>query len=112
MMEAKTPADPARRPQPLPDEQVTARLGALPSWKREGDVLVREVRFASYMDGIDFVNRVAREAERMDHHPDLSISWRKVAVRLTSHDAGGITARDFALAGRIDALLGEAAQEG
>ena len=112
-METKTPSDAARhRPRPLPDDQVSARLGALPSWSRDEGGLVREFRFASYMDGIEFVNRVAREAELMDHHPDLSVSWRRVVVRLTSHDAGGITGRDFALAGRIDALLGGAAQEG
>ena len=65
---------------------------------------MRELRFGSYKEGIDFVNRVAEQAEKMDHHPDLLVSWKRVTVRLTSHDAGGITPRDFALAERIDKL--------
>ncbi len=91
-------------PTPLADQEIARRLGGLPGWRREGAALARTLAFADYMAGIDFVNRVAAVAEKMDHHPDLLVSWKKVTVRLTSHDAGGITARDFGLAERINQL--------
>ena len=94
-----------RPPRPLADQDIEARVRALADWRVEAAHLVREVRFGSFMEGIDFVNRVAEAAESMDHHPDILISWRRVTLRLTSHDAHGITARDFALAERIDALI-------
>ena len=75
-------------PAPLPETEVARRLASLPAWKRQDRELVRELRVA----------------EKMDHHPDLLVSWKRVTVRLTSHDAGGITPRDFALAERIDKL--------
>jgi len=53
---------------------------------------------------IEFVRRIVEPAEEMGHHPDLAISWSEVKVSITSHSAGGLTANDFALAARIDAL--------
>ena len=94
-----------RPPRPLPDQEIEARVRAMADWRVEAAYLVREVRFGSFMEGIHFVNRVAEAAESMDHHPDILISYRQVTLRLTSHDAGGITARDFALAKRIDTML-------
>lgn len=94
-----------RPPRPLPDQEIEARVRAMADWKIEAACLVREVRFGSFMEGIHFVNRVAEAAESMDHHPDILISWRRVTLRLTSHDAHGITVRDFALAERLDALI-------
>jgi len=94
-------------PQPLPDSEVAARLAKLPSWRLETNQLARDLRFSAFLKAIDFVNRLAAVAEEMDHHPDITISWRRVQLRLTSHDAGGITPRDFALAGKIDSLLSE-----
>lgn len=98
--------DPFRsHPQTMPDPEIAARLKDRPSWRREDDHIVRRIEFPSFVDGIEFVNRVARVAEQIDHHPDIEITWRRVTFTLHSHDAGGITARDFALADRIDALL-------
>jgi len=93
------------RPRPLPDKTVAERLAAFPRWTRDGHSIVRTVSFASFMDAIRFVNRVAELAEQKDHHPDMTISYKNVTFRLSSHDAGGITERDLRLAGRIDALL-------
>jgi 4a-hydroxytetrahydrobiopterin dehydratase len=89
------------RPAPLPDADVTAALGSLPGWTREGDELVRTVDCASFADAIAFVVRIGFFAEAADHHPDLDIRWRSVRVALTTHDAGGVTQLDVDLAGRI-----------
>ena len=97
----------AARPQTMPDAEVALRLKEYPAWRREDGCIVRRIEFATFMDGIGFINQVARVAEEIDHHPDIQISWRRVTLSLCSHDAGGITARDFALAGRIDALATE-----
>lgn len=69
-------------------------LASLPHWRREGKVLVREASFSTYLDGLRFVETAAHEAERRNHHPDLLLGYRRVRIELTSHDAGGITARD------------------
>lgn len=74
-------------------------------WRREGDHLTRCLEFASFMQAIEFVNQVARTAEEIDHHPDILISWRRVTLNLSSHDVGGVTNRDFTLAGKIDGLI-------
>ncbi|HET6373367.1 MAG TPA: 4a-hydroxytetrahydrobiopterin dehydratase [Candidatus Polarisedimenticolia bacterium] len=92
------------RPQPLPDQEIKQRLQDHPKWLLEGGALHRRLEFPTFLEAMAFVNRVAEAAEAMDHHPDITISWRRVELRLNSHDAGGITPRDFALAGRIDAL--------
>lgn len=74
-------------------------------WRHEGDHLTRCLEFSSFMKAMEFVNQVARAAEEIDHHPDILISWRRVTLNLSSHDVGGITNRDFALAGKIDGLI-------
>ncbi len=77
-------------------------------WKRSqehGDALVREFEFANFVGSVDFVNRITPVAEEMNHHPDLSISWNKVQVSLSTHSEGGITENDFKLAAKIDSLV-------
>jgi 4a-hydroxytetrahydrobiopterin dehydratase len=64
------------------------------------------------MDGIRLVVDVARIAEELDHHPDIDVRWTTVRFRLTTHSAGGVTDNDFALAGRIDAIVDEVAPQG
>lgn len=88
----------------LSDEALQSALTALPGWQLEGRELVREFRFDSYMAGIEFVNRVAQEAEALNHHPNLLVGWRQVTVRLTTHSAGGLTGLDVTLAGNISAV--------
>ena len=82
----------------LSPNDLHARLSDLPDWCLEGKEIVRTFSFASYLAGVDFVNAVAKEAEAMNHHPDLLITWRKVTVRLTTHSASGITELDLKLA--------------
>src|SRR5688572_19188645 len=92
------------KPLPLSDQEVESALASLPGWARENDALTRTFTLPSFSDAMRFVNHVADEAERADHHPDMMISYRRVTFRLSSHDAGGITQRDIRLAARIDAL--------
>jgi 4a-hydroxytetrahydrobiopterin dehydratase len=91
---------------PLADAEITAALGALAGWKREGDEIVKAFECASFADAISFVVRVGFLAERADHHPDIDIRWRTVRIALTTHAANGLTNRDFDLATEIEAIGG------
>lgn len=90
----------------LDDATIEARLAALDGWTRDGDEIRKEFTRAGFPDAIAFVVRVGFLAEAANHHPDIDIRWRTVHLALSTHDAGGLTALDFDLAGRID----EAAQ--
>jgi 4a-hydroxytetrahydrobiopterin dehydratase len=92
----------------LDDNQVDATLAGLDGWRRDDRALVRDLRFPSFMAAIRFIVRVADLAEAADHHPELSNVYWNVGIRLTTHDAGGITERDVALAAAIDAVVAEA----
>jgi 4a-hydroxytetrahydrobiopterin dehydratase len=92
---------PAR--QPLSEAEIAGRLPTVPGWQREGEWLRRRYEFETFPAAIAFVNRVAEAAEALDHHPDITIEYTKVTLRVTTHDAGGLTASDFKLATRIDA---------
>lgn len=74
------------------------------SWGRDGDVLRKELRLKDFRAAMAFVNAVADVAERLNHHPDISISWNRVGLEVTTHDSGGLTALDFELARAVDAL--------
>jgi len=87
----------------LSDEEIAAAVSGL-RWERDGDALVRTVRLADFAAALAFVNEVGRLAEDRNHHPDIDIRWNTVVLRLSSHDAGGITDRDTDLAAAIDAL--------
>lgn len=80
----------------------------LSGWKpEEGKRIVKSYLFASFVEAIAFVNRVAEIAERQNHHPFISIDYRRVGIRLTSWNAGGLTALDFAAAKAYDELAGQ-----
>ena len=86
----------------LSDVEIHRALSALTGWSRRGDTLVKTFTFQRFADGIAFVNRVARIADEMDHHPDIDIRYTKVTVSLSTHDAGGVTKSDLKLAERIE----------
>jgi 4a-hydroxytetrahydrobiopterin dehydratase len=88
----------------LSDEDIDERLTGLDGWERDGDAIRRQFEFDDFMGSVDFVNRLTAEAEAMNHHPDLEISWNKVTVSVTTHSEGGLTENDFELAGRISRL--------
>jgi 4a-hydroxytetrahydrobiopterin dehydratase len=91
--------------QPLSDLEIQRALGSLAGWTRRGDTLTKTFSFDRFPDGIAFVDRVAKIAEDMNHHPDIDIRYTKVAMTLSTHDAGGITQSDLDLAGRIDSAV-------
>jgi len=84
----------------LSDEQITEQLPE--GWDRDGEEIVRAFEFDSYLDGVGFAAGAAGLAESDWHHPEMTITWGEVEVRLTTHDAGGITGKDIALAERFD----------
>ena len=88
----------------LSEDDVQRRLGDLDGWRREGDALRREFKFEDFKGSVDFINRITPQAEAMNHHPDLAISWNTVTVTISTHSEGGITENDFELASRIDSL--------
>jgi 4a-hydroxytetrahydrobiopterin dehydratase len=84
----------------LSDDQIEAQLPA--GWTRAGDEIVRTYEFDEYLDGIGFAAGAGGIAESAWHHPELTIGWCEVEVRLTTHDAGGITGNDIDMAERLD----------
>lgn len=85
-------------------------LTKVPQWRHDEArrAIVREFVFADFVQAFAFMTRVALEAERRNHHPDWSNVYNRVTIALTTHDAGGLTERDFELARAIDAAYGEA----
>ena len=88
----------------LSDLEIQRALGTLPGWSRRGNVLTKTWTLKTFPDVIAFVGRIATEAEAMNHHPDLDIRYNKLVVTLSTHDAGGITKNDLALASKIEGL--------
>jgi 4a-hydroxytetrahydrobiopterin dehydratase len=88
----------------LNDAEIDERLAGLEGWKRSGDAIVKEFDNGDFKGSVDFVNRLTPEAEEMNHHPDLEISWKTVTVTVSTHSEGGLTDNDFELARRIAAL--------
>lgn len=88
--------------EPLSEAEVETRLPE--AWSREGDEIVRTFEFDSYLEGVGFAAGAGGLAEEAFHHPEMTIGWREVEVRLTTHDAGGITQKDLDLASRFDEL--------
>lgn len=88
----------------LSPTDIKAALAAAPEWKRKGAAITRTFQFKDFPAAIKFVNAAARLAEKAWHHPDIDIRWNKVTLTLTTHDAGGLTERDFDLAKKFDRL--------
>jgi len=89
------------------DEAGTGRaLAALPQWKRDGQIIARTYEFKDFPAAMKFVNAVAELAELAQHHPDIDVRWNRVTLALTTHDAGGLTTKDFALARECDRQAG------
>ncbi|MGA2352749.1 MAG: 4a-hydroxytetrahydrobiopterin dehydratase [Terracidiphilus sp.] len=85
-------------------QEVSSHLSVLPEWQLENGELTRTFSFRDFHDALAFVNRVGERAETVGHHPDIDIRYNRVRLSLISHDAGGLTAKDFDLAAAADKL--------
>lgn len=89
----------------LSPDEISERLKTLSGWQFTDNTIKKQYLFESFMPAIEFVNRVARLAEEVDHHPDITIHYRHVTMALSTHSAGGLTAKDFDLAQKIDGVV-------
>jgi 4a-hydroxytetrahydrobiopterin dehydratase len=88
----------------LEQGEVEARLSDLKGWQADGDKIVKKLKFANFAEALGFVNKVGELAEAADHHPDITFGWGYAEIALTTHDRGGVTGVDLALAKKIDAI--------
>jgi 4a-hydroxytetrahydrobiopterin dehydratase len=89
----------------IPEAELAGYLARAPQWAREGIEITRTFTFRNFREAMGFVVQVALLAERADHHPDIDIRYKQVTLRLSTHSAGGLTEKDFALAQQIDQLV-------
>nr|NTU81041.1 4a-hydroxytetrahydrobiopterin dehydratase [Chloroflexales bacterium] len=90
----------------LSEDEVAVRLEALSGWSRRGDAIVKTYKLPGFPSAVAFVTHVGFLAEAAGHHPDIDIRYNRVTLALTSHDAGGLTAKDFDLAAAADEAMG------
>jgi len=88
----------------LSDDEIEERLAGLSGWERSGDAIEKSFECGDFVGSVRFVESLVEPAEAINHHPDLAISWATVTVTISTHSEGGLTASDFELAGKIDAL--------
>ena len=89
----------------LTEKKIGELLPQIAGWNRDGDQIVRDFKFEDFKSAMSFVNRVADEAEALDHHPDILIhGWNNVRLSVMTHSQGGLTEKDFTLAGQINRL--------
>lgn len=85
--------------------EIHDRLSELEGWEMHGNEIAKEFKFSNFKEAMEFVQKIGEEAEREHHHPDINIRYNKVEIRLTTHDANGLTYKDFKLAKIIEQLL-------
>lgn len=90
----------------LTREEIDATLGQVEGWKLEGNALVKQYVFAGFPEAVAFVDRLVPGAEAADHHPDITINYRRVTLSYSTHSEGGITAKDFEGARMADEAAG------
>lgn len=88
----------------LDDSEIEARLSGLSGWERNGEAIAKSFACGDFVGSVKFVASLVEPAEGMGHHPDLEISWDTVTVTISTHSEGGLTAADFELAEKVDAL--------
>lgn len=89
----------------LSQAEVAEKLVDLEGWIADGDVIKRRFKFANFAESLDFVNKVGAIAEEADHHPDITFGWGYAEIATTTHDRGGVTDVDLALARKVDDLV-------
>ncbi len=88
----------------LSEDAVKAKLEDLDQWSEMNGSIQRTFQFKDFVEAMKFVNKAADHAEEVQHHPDILIRWNKVTLTLSTHDAGGISEKDFAFADHVDSL--------
>jgi 4a-hydroxytetrahydrobiopterin dehydratase len=88
----------------LSGEEIEAKLAQLDGWERQGEAIAKSFGCVDFVGSVKFIESLVGPAEAMGHHPDLEISWDTVTVTISTHSEGGLTAADFELAGKVDAL--------
>jgi 4a-hydroxytetrahydrobiopterin dehydratase len=88
----------------LGNDEIEAKLAGLDGWERRGDAIAKAFDRGDFVGSVRFVDSLVAPAEELGHHPDLEISWSTVTVTISTHSEGGLTAADFELATKIDAL--------
>ena len=88
----------------LTPNEIQSQLATLPDWTLEGTAIKTILTFKNFIEAIEFINKVVEPAEAAGHHPDLFISYNRVTISLTTHDAGGLTQNDFSLAQTLTQL--------
>lgn len=88
----------------LPREDAERRMKSLNGWTLDGDAIRKQFTFKDFLEAIAFVNRLAPEADRTDHHPDILINYKRVTLTYSTHSEGGLTEKDFAGAAAADRL--------
>ena len=89
----------------LTPKQISVYLKTVPNWSKRAQTIFRTLKFKGFLNSIAFVNRIARKAQKMNHHPDIDIRFNKVTLTLTTHDEGGVTTKDFLLARQCDEVF-------
>jgi len=89
----------------LHNKQIKLNLQAVPNWSKRAQTIFRTFKFDGFLKGIDFVNQIAKKAQKMNHHPDIDVRFDQVTLTLTTHDEGGITEKDFSLAEQCDEVF-------
>lgn len=90
---------------PLDQSEIKKRIGAMAGWMQMGNSLHKKFTLKTFPAAVEFVNSIAATAEKANHHPDINIRYNVVEITLSTHSAGGITDKDFALARQIDELV-------
>jgi 4a-hydroxytetrahydrobiopterin dehydratase len=89
----------------LANKQINLHLKTVPEWTKRAKTILRTFKFDGFLNGVEFVNRIGRRAQKLNHHPDIDIRFNKVRLKLTTHDEGGITEKDFILAQQCDEVF-------
>ena len=111
MAEPKPETKPAPKLEKMTEDQIEVALKDLPEWSHVGESLQCTLVFKDFVQSMRFVNAVADEAERTQHHPDILIRYSRVTLTLSTHDASGITHKDFAMAKSADSLAARIAKD-
>ena len=89
----------------LSEEEIGQELRTLDGWTREGEAIRRQFTLGGFPDAIAFVTRLAFDAEAVDHHPDITINYKRVTLSFSTHSEGGLTKKDFDGARKVEALI-------